>query len=137
MSGVTEATGATGWWCSRCGRPALLEGDDGAPGALRKAVHAATGAENGPDGHAAAPVGCEPPLWRAARELEAETGGLFAVSARFGFLRADWADPPPGAVAGHYTADDHAAMRARLRRALISAGMGQGTPIMLGEGAGR
>jgi hypothetical protein len=126
------------WWCNRCGQPVLLEGDDDAPVALRKALHAATGAEKGaPDGHIAAPIDYEPPLWEAARELEAETGGLFSVSARFGFLRADWKKLAPGVVAAHYTADDKAEMQVKLRRALIRAGLGQGTPIMPGEAADR
>jgi hypothetical protein len=73
----------------------------------------------------------------AARELEAETGGLFTVSARFGFLRADWKKSGPGVVAAHYTADGKAEMRLKLRRALICAVLGQDTPIMRGEPADR
>jgi hypothetical protein len=132
---MTQA--GTGLWCNRCGRPVELGGDENLPAPMRKAVHAATGAEKGDDGHLAAPVDREPPLWKAARELKEETGGLFAFDARFGFLRADWANLRPGVVAVHYTADDKAAMRLKLRRALIQAGVGQDTPIMRGEAAGR
>jgi hypothetical protein len=128
---------ATDWWCNWCGQPVRLEGDGNPTAALRKAVHEATGKRAGPDGHTAAPVGDEPSLWKAARELEEETGGAFSLSARFGLLRADWRNLKPGAVAPHYTADDKAAMGLKLRRALIRAGLGQGTPIMPGEAADR
>ena len=128
---------AAEWWCSRCGQPVELLGGDDLPVPLRKAVHKATGWKTGPDGHIADPISYEPPLWKAARELEAETGGLFTLSARFGFLRADWANPGHGVTAPHYTADDKAAMQVKLRRALIAAGKGQETPIMRGETAGR
>lgn len=121
---MEEGTDA-GLWCRRCGEPVLRDGD-GDPH-LRRAVHAATGMERGgPEGHLAAPVDFEPPLWRAARELGAEFGGDFEISARFGVLRADWADRPRGVTAPHYTAAGMRAqeeMRATLRRALIAAGM--------------
>jgi hypothetical protein len=115
-----------GWWCRRCGQPVELLGGDADP-LLRRAVHAATGDERGgPEGHLAAPADFEPPLWRAARELRAEFGGVFEVGARFGVLRADWADRPHGVAVPHYTAEGigaEAAMRAKLRRALIAAGI--------------
>jgi hypothetical protein len=130
--------GNTEWWCSRCGQPVLLLGGDDVPVSLRKAVHAATGDDKGaPDGHLAMPVGYEPPLWQAARELETETGGLFSFLVSFGRLRADWKNLPPGVLAAHYTASDKAEMRLKLRRALIQAGKGQGTPILAGEAADR
>jgi hypothetical protein len=136
--GETEDIGCTEWWCSRCGQPVELLGRDDVPVSLRKAVHAATGDERGaPDGHPAAPVGYEPPLWQAARELDAETGGLFSFLVSFGRLRADWKDLPPGVLAAHYTASDKAEMRLQLRRALIHAGKGQGTPILREEAADR
>jgi hypothetical protein len=136
--GEAEDIGNTEWWCNRCGQPVLLAGDDDMPVSLRKAVHAATGAEKGaPDGHIAAPIDYEPPLWQAARELEAETGGLFTVSARYGFLRADRADLAPGVVAAHFTASDKAEMQVKLRRVLIAAGKGQGTPILRSDTADR
>jgi hypothetical protein len=125
------------WWCSRCGQPVQLLGGDDVPVSLRKAVHAVTGSETGAAGHLAVPVGYEPPLWQAARELMEETGGAFDVSAEHGFLRADWVRVPAGMVAMNYTADDKAAMSLKLRRALIAAGVGQGTPIMRGEAAGQ
>jgi hypothetical protein len=123
---MTQGEGAA-WWCRRCGKPVRVDGaDDGEP-ELRRAVHAATGDERGgPEGHIAAPVDCEPPLWRAARELRAEFRGLFDFSARFAVLRADWADLPHTAVAPHYTTSGPNAleeMRGKLRRALIAAGV--------------
>ena len=136
--GDADDIGNTEWWCNRCGQPVYLGGDEGLPETLRPAYHAATGSETGaPDGHLVAPVDYEPTLWKWARELKAETGGLFTFDARFGFLRADWANPDPRRVASHYTADDKAAMRLKLRRALIQAGLGQDTPIMRGETAAR
>ena len=42
--------------CRRCGELVRLEGSPLVPEQLRKAVHAATGIEAGPDGHPAAPI---------------------------------------------------------------------------------
>src|ERR1700678_2817482 len=110
--GETDGVGSAEWWCSRCGKPVRLGGDKTLPVTLRPAYHEATGSETGaPDGHLALPVEYEPPLWKAARELEEETGGLFALDARSGFLRADWANRPAAKVAGNYHAEDQSAMR--------------------------
>jgi len=96
-------------WCSACGQRLLRRGD--------RAVHARTGRQAGADGHPASPVGTEPPLWKAAREIAADYGRLFTVDARFGILRADWAAECPGTPV-HYEAADEAGMRARLDEAL-------------------
>jgi hypothetical protein len=128
---------APDWWCRHCGQPVRIDGGDDKPIRLRKAVHAATGLERGlPEGHLAAPIDFEPPLWKAAREITAETGGLLDISARFGFLRADW-KLRPGVVAGHFEAGTEQEMRQKLRRALIAAGLGMGTAILLGDAADR
>lgn len=115
------------WWCRRCGKPVLVDDiGDGEP-ELRRAVHAATRDERGgPEGHLAAPVDCEPPLWAAARELREEFRGLFDFDARFQILRADWADLPHGSLAAHYTTSGPDAleeMRGNLRNALVRAGI--------------
>jgi len=96
-------------WCSACGQRLLKRGD--------LAVHARTGRAAGLDGHPVSPVGTEPPLWKAAREIQADYGRVFTVSARFGFLRADWAGTGTGTPV-HYEAPDEAGMRARLDEAL-------------------
>jgi hypothetical protein len=127
---VAEGTAET-WWCRRCGKPALLVGE-GEP-ELRRAVHADSGREVGEDGHGVAPIDSEPPLWRAARELAEEFGAWFTFDARFGFLRADRADLPPGVVAAHFTADGKDEMRGKLVRALIAAGQ---DPPAAAEAAG-
>jgi hypothetical protein len=115
------------WWCRRCGRPVLVDGGGDDEPELRRAVHAATGDERGgPEGHIAAPVDYEPPLWAAARELRGQFRGLFDFDARFNILRADWADLPHGTVAPHYTTSGPNAledMRGKLRHALIVAGI--------------
>jgi hypothetical protein len=88
---------------------------------MRKAVHAATGEERGgPDGHLASPIDHEPVLWKAARVLAEEFGGVFSISARFGFLRADWANI---GTPVHYEADTEEEMRGRLREAVAEAGL--------------
>jgi hypothetical protein len=103
----------TGWWCRHCGQPVRLEGA-GEP-EMRKAVHAATGRERGPDTHLAAPQDTEPPLWASARRLEAEFGGAFTIEARFGFLRADWARRAvPGGTPVHTEARSEDEMRRKL-----------------------
>jgi hypothetical protein len=43
-------------WCRRCGESVRLDGSPLVPEQMRKAVHAATGSETGPDGHVAAPT---------------------------------------------------------------------------------
>jgi len=96
-------------WCSACGKRVITRG--GRP------VHARTGRESDLDGHRASPVGTEPPLWKAAREIQADYGRVFTVSARFGVLRADWAGTGTGTPV-HYEAPDEAGMRARLDEAL-------------------
>lgn len=127
-----------GFWCRRCGKPVLVDDiGDGEP-ELRRAVHAATGDERGgPERHIAAPVDCEPPLWAAARVLRDQFRGLFDFDARFGILRADWADLPCGALAPHYTTSGPNAledMRGKLRRALVAAGIAP-PPLRVAEDA--
>ena len=100
-------------WCRWCGERVEYDGGEGDP-AMRKAVHAGTGREKGPDGHLAAPQDFEPPLWKAARELTAEFGRRFTVTARLGLLRAD-PDPPTGR---HFTGKTAEELRARLLEAL-------------------
>jgi hypothetical protein len=118
---MTEAQ-AAGWWCRRCGQPVRLEGGEAVEEGYRKAVHAATGLETGgPEGHLAAPVDHEPPLWKAARELAGEYEGAFTLDARFGFLRADWKRVPPGDLAAHFEADGKEQMRRRLDAAVAAA----------------
>lgn len=112
-------TETTQRWCRWCGKKVLLLGE-GEP-EMRKAVHEATGDEQGDlDRHNAAPQNYEPPLWRSARILTAEFGGALEISARFNFLRADWA---AGGVAEHFEADTEDEMRAKLRAAYVSAGL--------------
>lgn len=63
----------TGWWCRHCGKGVTLLGRPGADPSfpsLRKAVHAATGVEEGDDGHLAAPIDQELLTLRSAIELE-------------------------------------------------------------------
>jgi hypothetical protein len=113
------ARGGVRLWCRRCGQRVVLA--TGGDPEYSKAVHAVTGNERGnPDGHLAAPVDAEPPLWRAAREIAARYGGAFTVEARFGFLRADWSDlaVPPGVTAAHYEADTDAEMYTKLDAAV-------------------
>lgn len=94
-------------WCARCGKRVLL--------AAGAAVHAATLARAGsPDGHDAMAVSEEPPLWKAAREIEADYGGAFTVSARFGFLRADWAAWSGKGTPAHYEAPGEDGLRRQL-----------------------
>jgi hypothetical protein len=121
-----EAGEGTGWWCRRCGMPALAIGGDGDPD-LSRDVHAATGDERGgPERHLVAKVDFEPPLWRAVRELRGQYRGLFDFDARFGVLRADWSDLPRGVTLPHYTTSGENAleeMRCKLGNALVRAGI--------------
>ena len=109
---------AAGLWCRRCGQPVRLIGEEVVEDGFRKAVHAATGQERGPDTHLAAPVDYEPPLWKDARELTAKYGGVFVIGARFDFLRAEWARVPPGTAVAHFEADDREQMRRKLDAAI-------------------
>lgn len=118
----------TGQWCRHCGAPVLLVGGIAVPDQFRKAVHAATGRERAPDGHLAAPLDYEPPLWKAARELAAEFEGVFTVRARFGFLRADWARLPPGVIAGHFEAPEEKDMRWKLKAAIAGTWLDTAPP---------
>lgn len=99
------------FWCRHCGQRAAYSGGT--------SVHAETLRRTGPDGHQASAVAGEPPLWRAAREIGADYGGAFAVSAKFGILRAGWAQP--GAPPGHFEADDEEGLRRRLDEAVRGA----------------
>jgi hypothetical protein len=56
-------------WCMRCRQRVRLEGPPDLIEQFRKAVHADTGDEEGPDGHLAAPVDIEPPLRAAGRQI--------------------------------------------------------------------
>jgi len=47
-----DFTVEAGPWCRACGLPARVEGE----AELGRAVHAGTGEEQGPDGHACAPI---------------------------------------------------------------------------------
>ena len=97
-------------------------------GTLAQSVHADTGLErSGMDRHVAAPQDHEPPMWKAARKLEAEFGGLFGISGAYGFLRADW-EATVISTAVHYEAsgtpaEAEAHMREQLRRACVRAGI--------------
>lgn len=100
------------FWCMACGDRAVLSGGT--------AVHAATFSRTGPDGHAADVTDREPPLWQAARRIEADYGGAFTVTARFGILRADWTTEAigRGVTAAHYEARDEESLRRQLGEAL-------------------
>jgi hypothetical protein len=100
-------------WCRACGKRATMRGG--------VAVHALTGYRAGlADGHLAEAVGQEPPLWKAAREIEAEYGGTFTVGAPLGILRADWSTAVVGhfATAVHYTAPTGELLRRQLDEAV-------------------
>lgn len=106
------------FWCRHCGQRAVYSGGT--------SVHAETLRRTGPDGHQASAVAGEPPLWKAAREIEADYGGAFTVTAKFGILRADWSPGAgAGAAAGHFEAGgpetDPGAAGADLRRRLDEA----------------
>ena len=114
MEGATGAATALAW-CSKCGQRLETRGD----GPLAKAVHQRTGDERGaPDGHIAAPIDFEPQIWKDARELRSLYGGVFLVTGRLGILRADWADPPAGAVVEHYTGRTREELEAKLDAAI-------------------
>jgi hypothetical protein len=96
-------------WCKGCGQPVKrLQG-----GPLGKVVHAGTGNELGDGGHLAIPVDENPVLRAEADAVEREFGGVFTVSVRFGFFRADVADPG-GATYQHWTADTAQDLRRQL-----------------------
>lgn len=112
-------------WCRRCGEPVKLSGGAWLFPSLAKATHQATGLENCADGeHLAAPTDEDPALRRLADEIEVEFGGVFVISAHWGFFRADWRTEllEPAAVAAHYEAETADDLRARLRRALAPPG---------------
>jgi hypothetical protein len=112
------ASCAARWWCRWCGRQVTVTGADPQ---FAKAIHMKTGSETGPpDGHVAAPIDYEPPMWKAARELADDYHGAFTLSARFGILRADWSAKAigPGVTAAHYTAPDEEDMRRQLDAAV-------------------
>ena len=114
-----------GLWCNHCGEAVRLEGDEDEEPLLRRAVHARSGLERGEFGHVAAPIREEPARWAAVRRLRAQYGRWFSLDARFG-LRADWANPPRGAMVAHYTASGPGAegeLREKLRAALSAAGI--------------
>lgn len=94
------------WWCRFCGEP-VRRTRGGLPG---DAVHEAEPA----DGHETAPTDEDPVLRREADAIEAEFGGRFTISVRFGFFRADWARLAPGEVGANYTADTAADLRRKL-----------------------
>jgi hypothetical protein len=100
-------------WCRACGKRVTMRGG--------VAVHALTGSRAGlADGHLAEAVDQEPPLWKAAREIEAEYGGTFTVGAPLGILRADWSKAVVGhfATAVHYTAPNGELLRRQLDEAV-------------------
>jgi hypothetical protein len=105
-------------WCATCDEPGRREGG--------QFVHAATGQAEGPDGHRAAPTSTDPAMKAEAKQITAEYGGTFMVTAQFGFLRADWAHVPPGVTAQHYEAGNGTEMRATLRSAVRN--LENGTP---------
>jgi hypothetical protein len=106
-------------WCPHCGQRVVFAGC--------AAVHAATFTRSGPDGHTAHAVGEEPPLWKAAREIEADYGGAFRVTARFGILRADWTAEAigRGVTAAHYEAPGEEGLRRQLDEAACGVQWGQ------------
>lgn len=110
---ATQAAAAR-WWCRRCGKQVTISGSEPE---ISKAVHAATGLELGADGHLVAPIDHEPPLWKAAREIQADYAGTFEVDAKFGFLRADWV-VSGGGTPVHFEARTEQEMRARLAEAV-------------------
>jgi hypothetical protein len=100
-------------WCRACGKRVTMRG--------KVAVHALTGHRADlTDGHLAEAVDQEPPLWKAAREIEAEYGGTFTVGAPLGILRADWSTAVVGhfATAVHYTAPNGELLRRQLDEAV-------------------
>lgn len=133
---------AVSYWCRKCKEPVRLSGGAGVWPSLRRAVHEATGEETGPghgeDGtHTAAPTDEDPVLRAQADALEAEFGGLFTISVRFRFFRADWANLPLGMTAGHYEASTADELRPHLLTAVRFSGTRAGTDdgkLVTGEG---
>jgi hypothetical protein len=126
------ATASTGAWCRACKEPVKLLGSEVAPPELRPAVHAATRQEKGPghgdEGwHIAIPTDENPVLRAEADRIEAELCRAFTLSARFGFLRADWSKDlvPLGVTARHYEAGTADEMRGRLRAVLGASVSGE------------
>lgn len=110
-----QATRRTGLWCRVCGEPARLSGGGLWP-EYRKAVHAATGLEEGPGpgggAHAARPTDEDPALRAQADKVEAMFGGRYKISVRFGIWRCD---PPGPGTPYPVHARSAAEMTARLR----------------------
>jgi hypothetical protein len=91
MDSDTLARGEkTGPWCSRCGLPVAVEGEP----ELGRAVHAATGREQGNGGHFAAPIEYETAIMRGARRLRREYDGILNVALVYGaVIRVTFPDP--------------------------------------------
>jgi hypothetical protein len=87
-------------------------------GEMRKAVHAASGAESC-DGQPLELTDEDPRLREEADALEAEFGGLFAISVRFRTWRATWREGGGDLV--HYEAPGAELLRPLLRSAVLSA----------------
>ena len=101
-------------WCSTCGKPAVRLEKDFPP------VHEADGKRFGFDGHPCLGADDEPPLWAAARRVAGDYP-MVRVTARFGILRADWRDLPPGCAAPPVTAPGEGTLRRKLDEALDRA----------------
>jgi hypothetical protein len=98
-------------WCRACGKRVTMRGE--------VAFHARTGLRQGLGGHVAEAVDLEPPLWKAAREIQAGYGGAFTVTAWLGILRADWSTAATGdTTAAHYTAPSGELLRVQLDEAV-------------------
>jgi hypothetical protein len=102
------------FWCKTCKEPVVLTGRSVIP-QFNMAVHAATGAELGADGHLAMPTDEDPVLREQADAIERDFP-QFKVSVRFGLFRATWRKSllPPLAVPVPYSAPDERGLRERL-----------------------
>ena len=112
------AVGGTGLWCELCNGPVRRD-----CGLL---VHAATGQDEGPDGHQAVPSAIDPALKTEAAQIQADYSGLFRLTAEPGFLRAEWTQTRPGITPVHYEAENGSKMRRELDAALSSAALRTG-----------
>jgi hypothetical protein len=140
MMTMGQAGAAAKLWCEWCGEVLKLP-EDGRP------VHSSNRKRLHPDGHVVAAVSSEPPLWKDARELEAEFCGVFKIVARFGVLRADWAEPCLSGLAEHYEADDRETLARELTgvlagdtrrmQAIVAAGGGIVYARMIDGSGGR
>ena len=117
---IPQAAGIP-FWCKTCGQPVQLTGGGGIVPEYRKALHLATGTEEGPGGeggsHIAVPTDLSPVLRAEADALREEFGAYVAVSLRFGLPRATWRPDrrPPGAADVPITAPNCQELRARLK----------------------